>query len=829
MTRPNYFLRMQPAIVMLAALLCAATLFCANTSFAATGKTVHAFESLAHGANPQSNVISDSVGNLYGTTYFGGAHDLGELFELSPGANGKYAQTILYSFAGGSDGSFPWAGLTFDSAGNLYGTTAGGGTSTVCYGGCGTVFKLSPKSGGGWTETVLFTFTGSTTGNTPLAGVIFDSAGNLYGAASGDYGIFGAGVVFELSPATPTWTETILYTFPGGSFGTFPTTTPVFDSAGNLYGTAVGYTQSGQVYKLAPGASGWTESTIQTFGGGPLTDLIIDSAGNLYGTTSDNVLCGQWDDTVFELSPSAGSTWTAKTLYCFGSSSNDGVVSRGTIAFDSSGNLYGSTFEGGTMGFGTVYQLIPKATGRWTEHVIKNFTNGADGAQPEGGVAFDPAGNLYATAYSGSSAACLYSNYGNPGCGTVIKLTPRVGGPWPSTTISNFGSTDTSFPMGGLIADSSGNYYGTGTQGGAHAAGEVFRLSPKAGGGWTKTALYDFTGLNGDGLYPSGNLVFDTAGNLYGTTELGGDNTDYCNNFYFGCGIAYELSPTASGPWKETVLFTFSSAVGGYPTAGLAFDHAGNLYGTTLQGGPGNCFLFTSGCGSVFQLSPGAGGTWTEHTIYQFTGNNDGGNSYFPVAVDSAGNLYGTTSTGGIYFYSGTAFKLSPGSGGSWTFSVLHNFGGMNGDVTYPLSGVVLDSSGNLYGTGYGPNGTSDTGMVFELSPAAGEWTTTVVHGFTGKDGSSPYGGVVFDSAGNLYGTTASGGKSTNCQGGCGTVFSLAPSSSGWTETVLYSFTSAGDGSTPMSGATVDSAGHIFTTTTKAGGGHQGTVFEVSP
>src|SRR6202030_2480564 len=172
MTRPNYFLRMKPVTVMMPAIMLVA-LLCAATSFAATGKTVHAFESVAHGANPQSNAISGSLGNLYGTTYFGGAHNLGEVFELSPGASGKYTQTILYSFAGGLDGSFPWAGLTLDSAGNLYGTTAGGGTSTACFGGCGTVFKLSPKSGGGWTEAVLFTFTGSATGSTPLASVIF--------------------------------------------------------------------------------------------------------------------------------------------------------------------------------------------------------------------------------------------------------------------------------------------------------------------------------------------------------------------------------------------------------------------------------------------------------------------------------------------------------------------------------------------------------------------------------------------------------------------------------------------------------------------------------
>jgi uncharacterized repeat protein (TIGR03803 family) len=381
-----------------------------------------------------------------------------------------------------------------------------------------------------------------------------------------------------------------------------------------------------------------------------------------------------------------------------------------------------------------------------------------------------------------------------------------------------------------LIADNAGNYYGTATQGGSHGGGEVFRLSPNANGSWAKTVLYDFTGLNGDGLSPSGNLVFDSAGNLYGTTQLGGDLSDYCANFYPGCGTAYKLTPTASGPWTETVLYTFSSAVGGNPIAGLTIDHAGNLFGTTLQGGPGGCFLATSGCGSLFELTPGSGGTFTETTLYQFTGNNDGGNPYAGVTLDSSGNLYGTTSTGGIYFFGGTAFKLAPSSGGTWAFSVLHTFGGVNGDVSIPTSGLVFDTAGNLYGTGYGPLNTSDGGVVYKLSPSSGDWTTTILHAFTGKpDGLSPLGGVTFDAAGNLYGTTTYGGKSVKCQGGCGTVFSLSPSSSGWNETVLYSFTNAGDGSAPSSPVIVDAAGHIFTTASLGGGGHQGTVFEVIP
>ncbi|HWY21908.1 MAG TPA: choice-of-anchor tandem repeat GloVer-containing protein [Candidatus Acidoferrum sp.] len=811
----------------------------AASAFAVTGKTVHSFVSLANGANPQSGLIEDSAGNFYGTTSLGGAHGFGEVFELSPTSGGKFIQTVLYSFAGAPlDGALPYANLTLDSAGNFYGTTSSGGNGTVanCGNGCGTVFKLAPKSGGGWTETVIFNFLGGGAGSQPTGGVIFDSAGNLYGAAPYTYYYGGYGLVFKLSPSSPNWTETTLYTFTGGADGAYPSTTPVFDNAGNLYGTTTnasgGY--NGVVYEVSPGSSGWTQKVIHSFRGYPYegalprTGLIIDSAGNLFGTASGGGTCSS-NGTVFELSPSSGGTWTAKQLYCFKNGSNDGVIPEGAIAFDSAGNLYGSTLAGGTNGYGIVYQLTPRSSGNWAEHVIKNFSNGIDGSEPIGGVLVDSSGKVYATAFQGASLGCQYSNFNGNGCGTVIQLTPRNGGPWLSTTISHFTSTDSAIPLGSLISDSSGNYYGTASQSGSFGAGEVFRLTRSASGIWTKAVLYDFTGANGDGIYPSGNLVFDKSGNLYGTTQFGG-NTDYCSNGLPGCGIVYELSPSGSGPWKEKILYTFQVAVGGAPTAGLIFDSAGNLYGTTQQGGQGQCPAGAlNNCGMVFELSPAAGGAWTETTLYQFTGGNDGGNPFGGVVMDSAGNLFGTAQYAGSN-YLGTAFELSPGTGGVWTFNVIHTGGSVNGDFFYPNSGFVLDSAGNLYGTGQGPTGSFDVGVVYKLSPAVGSWTTTILYAFTGSpDGNNPWGGVTLNSAGNLYGTTWYGGKSANCQFGCGTIFSLAPSGSGWTETQLHSFNAGNDGAYPQAGAIVDSAGDVFTTTSSGGSGHQGTVFEVVP
>jgi uncharacterized repeat protein (TIGR03803 family) len=793
-------------------------------AFAATGQTVHTFANLANGATPFSGLIGDAAGNLYGTTWAGGTHGYGAVFKLSPNSSGGYTETIIYSFAGVPDGANPSANLTFDSAGNLYGTTsAGGSTVNFCNGGCGTVFKLTPDTHGKWKETLLYAFTG-TSGSQPSYGVVFDAQGNLYGTTSYTTFSNGYGVIYKLSPADQTWTETTLYTFTGRFDGGCPSGTPIFDSGGNLYGTdwcSVGNV-NGVVYELSPGPSGWTFKVIHSFTGGdgaqPASNLLMDSEGNLFGTTDEG---GYYDNgTVFELSPSPRGTWTIKQLYYF-HNYGDGAYPLGTIAFDSAGNLYGTTQLGGPSDNGTVFQLTPNSSGSWTEHILTNF-NGANGSEPDGGVYVDSLGNVYATAFSGASLACQIpgENRTPSGCGTVVKLSPASGGTWLVTTILSFTATDSSFPQGSLIADSFGNYYGTATLGGAYGAGEVYKLT-LANGKWAKTALYDFTGSNGDGIYPSGSLVFDKSGNLYGTTQFGGLSGDagYCSNGYSGCGVVFELSPQASGSWKETILYSFNAATAGQPMAGLVFDHAGNLYGTTYSGGGSDCPL---SCGAVFELSPGAGG-WTEATLYEFTGGSDGSNPQGGVVVDNAGNLYGTASSGGTAG-SGTAFELSPGSG-VWSFSVIHEFGAKAGDAADPTSGLIFDSAGNLYGTAY--FSPSSGGAVYRLSRASGSWDSVILYSFKGgSDGSSPYGGVTFDATGNLYGTTTSGGKKS-CSYGCGAVFSLTPSGSGWNNTVLHYFTGS-DGENPQSGVTLN-GGNIFVTTPAGGSGNQGTVFEITP
>jgi len=319
-----------------------------------------------------------------------------------------------------------------------------------------------------------------------------------------------------------------------------------------------------------------------------------------------------------------------------------------------------------------------------------------------------------------------------------------------------------------LISDAAGNLYGTNSSGGTYTYyGTVFELTPTAGGGWTEQVLHSFNNNGTDGLYPSSGLIFDAAGNLYGTTSGGGD---YSCNGSSQCGTVFELSPTEGGGWTETVLHSFGAGTDGSgPTGSLIFDGGGNLYGATYAGG-------TSNVGTVFELSPNGSGGWTESVLYSFNNNGSDGNyPYAGLVFDSAGNLYGTTYYGGTS-NQGSIFKLSPNGGGGWTETVLHSFdfNFNETDGAYPTAGVIFDHAGNLYGT-TDNGGTCNYGTAFEFSPAGGgNWTETVLHSFCngGADGYRPFAGLIIDHAGNLYGTTSVGGSGTSA---IGTVFEIAP------------------------------------------------------
>jgi len=362
-----------------------------------------------------------------------------------------------------------------------------------------------------------------------------------------------------------------------------------------------------------------------------------------------------------------------------------------------------------------------------------------------------------------------------------------------------------------VIGDSAGNLYGATAEGGTNGTGTVFELSPSVGGSWSETILFNFgpTGTR-DGNQPVGALRFDTLSNLYGTTQYGGGGE--CQ---FGCGTIFELSPSA-GAWTEKVLYRFSQGDGVNPCSQLAFDRAGNLYGTTRLGG-----IYDAG--TVFELSP-APGRWEQILLHSFAGGSDGEDPvHSGLAIDSAGNLYGTTFYGGPNS-AGTVFELSRASG-KWKKSVLHTFD-RSGIGGYPEAGVSFDSSGNLYGTTTQGSSTTDGG-VFKLRPSAdGKWTYSVLHAFgDGADGNFPSTGVVFDRAGNLYGTTNFGGSS-----GDGAVYELSPSAKGpWNEEILWDFIGGADGINPNTTPLfLDGAGNIYGSTNSGGDG-VGVIFEVTP
>lgn len=373
--------------------------------------------------------------------------------------------------------------------------------------------------------------------------------------------------------------------------------------------------------------------------------------------------------------------------------------------------------------------------------------------------------------------------------------------------LHNFTSTggDGADPHAGLIMDKAGDLYGTTLYGGSSTncgidgCGTVFRLDPSG----NETVLYNFTNSNGDGANPHAGLIMDSSGNLYGTTMNGGTS---------GYGTVFELV-NSSGNYSETVLHSFGGSDGANPWAGLITDSSGNLYGTTTNGG-------TSGYGTVFELV-NSSGNYSETVLHSFA-LGDGAHPFGGLIRDLSGNLYGTAESGGNvslnngYGY-GTVFKVDTFG----NFTVLHNFSGADGSA--PLAGLIMDSSGNLYGTTAGGGASVYYGTALELDAAGNE---IVLHSFTGgSDGAFPYAGLTLDPSGNLYGMTEVGGSFSNCTGGCGTVFGLAKAS-GYAENVLHTF-SITDGDTPDAGLIRDASGNLYGTT--AGSAKYGVVFKLAP
>lgn len=397
------------------------------------------------------------------------------------------------------------------------------------------------------------------------------------------------------------------------------------------------------------------------------------------------------------------------------------------------------------------------------------------------------------------------------------------------------GSSDGGVPYAALISDNEGNFYGTTMQYGSGpctypfaGCGTVFELSPVNDGRavqWRFKVLYTFQG-GSDGANPVSELIFDPAGNLYGTTGAGGFG---CGGT--GCGTVFELKKSESG-WTEKVLYRFTGqSDGANPGSSLALDSHGNVYGTATYGGDSNCDFNGPGCGVVFRLSPihhGAENTWVETVLHTFD-RTDGANPFAGVTLGlpelcgaAAGQVcvFGTTMYGGYQTIEpgGVAFELIP-NGASWAYRMLYEFPGGCGGPGGPL---VLDKSGILYGETH-LGGQACSGDVFSLQPnpaVIGQWTWTDLYSFEGPGGAFPYyQGLVMDQRGNLYGTTSRGGDSSNCEDGCGTVFRLSKTTGGggWYESGLYSLEGGPDGWGPLSGNLVLNSTGVYGMTPQGG------------
>jgi len=513
---------------------------------------------------------------------------------------------------------------------------------------------------------------------------------------------------------------------PGTCYYQYPVNTPVTLNAT----PAQGWTFSGwngacsgtgscvvtMTQNLSVGAT-FTQSsdytlTVATNGSGTVTST--DGYINCPGTCSHSYLSNT--QVTLNAAPASGWTFSGWSGACSGTGSC--VV---TMTQDL---LVGATF--------TQLSLSYK--------VLHTFTGGQDGSYPSAGLTLNGAGNLYGTAFNGG--------------GTVYQLKKKGG---TFNLLHNFAGGDGNGPTARVVFGSNGTLYGT-THGGGLNYGTTFNLRPfpsvckTALCPWMETVLYSFAGSpdgDGPGL---GDLIFDQAGNIYGTTVNGGAND---------LGAVFEMSPSGSG-WTESVLYSFSGSDGAHPENGVIFDNAGNLYGTTLDGGVG-------GYGTVFELTPSGSG-WTEKVLYSFQNGSDGSHPVAGLIFDQSGNLYGATSNGGTGG-GGAVFELTP-SGNSWTYSLVYSFiGGAN---CGPEASLVMDGAGNLYGTTV-CDGVNKAGSVFKLTPSGPPWIYTSQHEFTGgSDGGNPISNVVFDANGNLYGTASEGGSGC-APNGCGVVWEITP------------------------------------------------------
>ena len=617
-------------------------------TLAGTKTVLHFFAgTTVDGGGPMAALVQGSDGNFYGTTLVGGTDNQGTVFKITPAG----VETVLHSFAGNTvDGGYPYAALLQGSDGNFYGTASNAGP-----GGGGMVFMITPAGG----ESILHSFTGFRDSGTPTAALIQASDGNFYGT-SFTGGANNAGTIFKITPAG---VETLIYSFAGGvSDGQAPYAALVQGRDGNFYGTTHqgGATDNGTVFKVTPAG---TVTLLHSFTEGsdgslPLTSLIQASDGNLYGATENSGASLSGSFVMFTL------TGTETTVYSF-NSGTEGQKPIGIVQ-SNDGNFYGVTKQGGTSGNGTVFKI----TSAGVESVLHSFAGGTtDGGQPQAGLLQASDGNFYGT--TGKAGAS--------GNGTVYKITPSG----VETVLYSFagGTTDGSQPQAALIQASDGNFYGTTNQGGATGNGTVFKITPTG----VESVLHSFVGSATDGSNPQAALLQASDGNFYGTTNQGGLN---------GFGTVFMVTP--AGVESVLLSFNFNTGEGNGPRAALIQGSDGSFYGTTFNGGGVGI-----GSGTVFKISTTNGAS----VVYAFGGGADGSGPNSALIQGSDGNLYGATSSGGQN-NNGILFEIiSTGAE-----SMLYPFAGGTTDGSNPSAGLILGSDGNFYGTteagGMGGQGT---------------------------------------------------------------------------------------------------------------------------
>lgn len=686
------------------------------------------------GYSPHATLMQGPNGTLYGTTTGGGLYNNGVAFRLN--TDGSGFKVLHNFFAAVGDGGGPWAALILGQDGNLYGTTYYGGAN-----GDGTVFQLSTD---GSHYQVIYNFDPNVGGINPRAALVQDASGNLWGTAVVG-GAYNDGTIFELIPnssATTGFDFMDVHDFnPNTGDGLQPTAPMVLDSNGVLYGTTVigGAFGMGTVFSLDTNTSTYT--TLYSFGAlshdGSLlyTAVVLDSQGSfLYGVTWEGGQFGQ--GTVFQLSVD-GSVYNI--LHNFNQA--DGANPESVLALSSNNILYGTTVNGGSQGYGTIFsQSTTSSNGQLSFQTLRSFTVPTVGTLPRGLLLQARDGYFYGVTEAGVGSGA----YGDsPFSGVLYKIAPDGSQFQVLHAFSGSDPNNGADPRDSLMQGLDGAFYGTTSSGGAHGSGTIYRWSHTSG----FALLHSFQGS--DGSFPHSRLAQGPNGVLYGTCYGGGT---------YGSGVVFSISPNGS---NFQVLHSFAGfsnlqGDGGNPNVGVIVGNNGYLYGTTLYGGANNH-------GIVFRLSPSNPSDFTVlHAFGNLQGglfdgtNTDGALLYGGVVQDAQGNLYGLARNGGLY-HSGTLYKIDA----QGNFSVLHQF--VDGEGSFQDATLLLANNGLLYGVSlYG--GVNGNGSIYQIDTSGNNFQ--VIHQIspsnpdgTNQDGAFNVSGLIQAADGDLYGVSFLGGS----------------------------------------------------------------------